>query len=335
MTLQPFAHFLVSSLLFLWRPCSANKPGIVGLWSDSECNSKGATSHFGQPDPIKLHFSLEPDICGVPGATVHSYRVEQLAVCDNGTEANFSIYHRDNCTADPTDEDPDPMMVKRRIEVEERQFIDADGNSLVGSCLALVEFNSLAFVCDRVDPDMERAKVASTLRPTSTFVTGTGTATRRATGTAAETQSQVAPSQVTGGPFAAVSPLTSRSSSVQSSPMTTPVQQRSSSSSGLSTGANAGVGIGCAAGLLVVAAVAFLMFRRYRIVRRAEEKSIEASGARENVPPHLGGASQNVLPELGGASENVFTELGGASKRILPELGGGQKDKGKAPATYA
>lgn len=316
MAVQPFAPFLAFSLLFLWRPCSANQPGIVGLWSDSECNSKGTTSHFGQPDPIDLHFSLEPDICGVPGATVHSYRVEQLAVCDNGTEAIFTIYHRDNCMGDPTDEDPDPMMAKRRIEVEKRQFIDANGNNPVGSCLALVEFNSLAFVCDRVDPDMERAKVASTLRPTSTLVTGT------ATGTAAETEAQATRSQVTGGPFVVVSPFASRTGSVRSSPIATsptatsstatspiaippttpPSRQKSSSSSRLSTGASAGVGIGCAAGLLVVAAVAFLLFRRYRIVRRADERSTEASGASESV---------------------------------LPAVGGGQKEKGKAPAIYA
>ncbi|KAL9046714.1 MAG: hypothetical protein Q9214_000518 [Letrouitia sp. 1 TL-2023] len=325
MALQPFALFLAFSLLFLWRACSANQPGIVGLWSDSECNSKGETSHFGQPDPIDLNFSLEPDICGVPGATVHSYRVKQLAVCDNGTQPIFTIYHRDNCTGDPTDEDqdPNPTVAKRRIEVEERQFTDTDGNSLVGSCLALVEFNSLAFVCDRVDPDMGRAKVASTLRSTSTFVTGvtstlrsastfvTGAATRTATGTAVDTEAQATRSQVTGEPFVVVSPFASRSGSVRSSPMATPpttppatplLQQKSSSSPRLSTGASAGVGIGCAAGLLVVAAAAFLLFRRYRIVRRADERSTETSGASENVPP---------------------------------ALESGQREKDKAPAIYA
>ncbi|KAL9608451.1 MAG: hypothetical protein Q9167_006719 [Letrouitia subvulpina] len=301
MVLQLLTPLFACSLLFLWRPGSANPPGIVGLWSDSECNSKGTTSHFGQPDPINLNFSVEPDICGIPGATVHSYRVKQLAICDNGTEASFRIYHRDNCTGDPTDEDPDPITAKRGFEVEMRQFTDADGDNLVGSCLALVEFNSLAFVCDRVDPDMGRAKVASTLRSTSTFVT------KATTGTTVETKAQTTRSQAIGGSFVVVSPSAPKSNSVRSSPVATapanlPLQQESSSSSRLSTGASAGVGIGCAAGLLVVAAAAFLLFRRYRITRRTDEKSTEPSGASENIPPAMGGR---------------------------------QREKGKAPAIYA
>ena len=86
---------------------AVSQQGRVGLWSDSECNSKSrVTSNFGEPDPIALNFTLLPDSCGVPGATVHSYRVLQKAICANGSTATFSAYNSNNCTADPTDENP-------------------------------------------------------------------------------------------------------------------------------------------------------------------------------------------------------------------------------------
>ncbi|KAM0803693.1 hypothetical protein BDR22DRAFT_886523 [Usnea florida] len=79
-----------------------------GLWSDSECYSKsGATSNFGEPDPLVLNFTLCPDVCGVPGATVHSYRVWRNAIYANGSIASFNYFSSNNCAA------PAPNLKRR------------------------------------------------------------------------------------------------------------------------------------------------------------------------------------------------------------------------------
>lgn len=117
----------LSSLYF--KANAVSQPGKIGLWSDSECNSKsGLTSNFGEPDPIALNFTLLPDVCGVPGDTVHSYLVAQSATCANGTTATFEYYDSNNCTADPTDEDPDPGSLKR---IMNRQGVEGMEGSFV------------------------------------------------------------------------------------------------------------------------------------------------------------------------------------------------------------
>lgn len=76
----------------------------------SECNSKtGDISSLGEPDPIALleFYSLH-DVCGIPGATVHSYRVLQKATCSRDTTTMFNYHDSNNCIADPTDEDSNP-----------------------------------------------------------------------------------------------------------------------------------------------------------------------------------------------------------------------------------
>ena len=159
MVLSPISFLIL--LLLSPVAYSQTKQGIVGLWSDSECNSFGDTSDFGQQDPIDLNFTLDPDRCGVPGATVHSYRIRQNAVCANGTGADFVYYESKDCSAEPTDENPDGRgKLKRESHIIPRQRSNS-GDSLVGSCLALIAFNSLAFVCNGVSYD--NAKIISTL----------------------------------------------------------------------------------------------------------------------------------------------------------------------------
>ncbi|KAL9631106.1 MAG: hypothetical protein Q9164_006071 [Protoblastenia rupestris] len=159
MFLSPISFLTL--LLFSPIAFSQTTQGIIGLWSDSECNSFGDTSDFGQQDPIDLNFTLDPDRCGVPGATVHSYRIRQNAVCANGTGADFVYYESKDCSAEPTDENPDGRRkLKRGSQIISRQRSN-DGDRLVGSCLALIAFNSLAFVCDGVSYD--NAKIISTL----------------------------------------------------------------------------------------------------------------------------------------------------------------------------
>lgn len=129
-------YILLLTLFSLCRKTSAtSQQGRIGLWSDSECNSKsGNTSNFGEPDPIALNFTLSPSVCGIPGATVHSYRVLQKATCSNGTIAIFNYYNSNNCSADPTDEDLKPGLAER---MKDRRDV-----SLYGQYLALVAFNT-------------------------------------------------------------------------------------------------------------------------------------------------------------------------------------------------
>ena len=231
---------------------AASQQGIVGLWSDSECNSKsGLTSNFGQPDPIALNFTLSPDVCGVPGATVHSYRVSQAAICANGTTAFPHYYNRNNCTADPTDEDPNPGLAKR---VKNRRQSSSD---LVGECLGLVAFNSFAFVCEGLAPRNVKINSlpASAFSSTISSALSTLMPTSFSNQSATETISSALNSSATGS-SATISPARSL-----------PTTSSSGSKSRLSAGASAGIGVGCAVGVLAVAALCFFFFRSHKVVR--------------------------------------------------------------------
>ena len=242
-------------LTLLFSCCKVNaasQQGIVGLWSDSECNSKsGLTSSFGQPDPIALNFTLSPDVCGVPGATVHSYRVSQAAICANGTTAFPNYYNRNNCTADPTDEDPNPGLAKR---VKNRRQSSSD---LVGECLGLVAFNSFAFVCEGLAPRNVKINSlpASAFSSTISSALSTLMPTSFSNQSATETISSALNSSATGS-SATISPARSL-----------PTTSNSGSKSRLSAGASAGIGVGCAVGVLAVAALCFFFFRTYKVVR--------------------------------------------------------------------
>ncbi len=73
-----------------------------------------------------------------------------MATCSNGTTSSFNFYDSRNCTVDPTDENPHPTLTPRD-----------GGSDMPGQCLALVAFNSLAFVCEGVSK--KNAKIIPTL----------------------------------------------------------------------------------------------------------------------------------------------------------------------------
>ena len=233
---------LFLTLLSLFCKIDAvSQQGRVGLWSDSECNSKStATSNFGEQDPIALNFTLLPDSCGVPGATVHSYRVLQKAICANGSTATFSYYNSNNCTADPTDENPNPGLVKR-IKNRRQSVLD-------GECLALIAFNSLAFICEGVTPHNFKVNSLSTsiVAPTSTSSSTVPLGSSTFTSTSFSNQS-----------------ATAKNSSARSSP----TGANLGSKPGLPAGTSAGVGVGSAIGVLAIAALCFFLFRRHSIAK--------------------------------------------------------------------
>ena len=239
---------------------SQQRIGIIGLWSDSECNSKATgdagTSHFGEQDPINLNFMLSPDQCGVPGATVHSYLVRQMATCSNGSTSSFNYYDSSNCTVDPTDEDPQPTLAPRD-----------GGTDFTGECLALIAFNSLAFVCDGVSKDNQKvnsitASSAAISTAQDTFPNATsasdGASSVNPTASAA-TVSSIPKSASSSLPstFAASSTFLAKggsiSSNLSSSTRSSPATHGQGSKASISAGASAGIGVGsavAAAGLL-------------------------------------------------------------------------------------
>ena len=241
-------HILFLTLLFsCCKVNAASQQGKVSLWSDSECNSKsGLTSNFGQPDPIALNFTLSPDVCGVPGATVHSYRVLQAATCANGTTAALHYYNRNNCTADPTDENPNPGLAKR---VKNRR---QSSSVLDGECLALVAFNSFAFVCEGLDA--RNVKINSL--PASAFSSTISSALSTLTSTSFSNHSATATISSAQNSSATISPARSL-----------PTTSSSGSKSRLSAGTSAGIGVGYAVGVLAIAALCFFFFRSYKVVR--------------------------------------------------------------------
>ena len=303
-------RILSLTLLFsCYKVNAASQQGRVGLWSDSECNSKsGLTSNFGQPDPIALNFTLSPDVCGVPGATVHSYRVLQAATCANGTTAALNYYNRNNCTADPTDEDPNPGLAKR---VKNRR---QSSSVLDGECLALVAFNSFAFVCEGVAPrdvkinSLPASAFSSTISSALSTLVSTSFSNHSATATISSAQNSSATDS-----SATISPARS-----------IPTISSSGSKSRLSAGASAGIGVGCAVGVLAIAALCFFFFRSYKVVRiDHNERSEQGSGnpamtsssnrgviAHEVGPPSIHEAGVGQSHEIEGVATDTVHEAG-------------------------
>ena len=291
-------HILFFTLLFsCCKVNAASQQGKVSLWSDSECNSKsGLTSNFGQPDPIALNFTLSPDVCGVPGATVHSYRVVQAATCANGTTAAPDYYNRNNCTADPTDENPNPGLAKR---VKNRR---QSSSVLDGECLALVAFNSFAFVCEGLDA--RNVKINSL--PASAFSSTISSALSTLTSTSFSNHSATATISSAQNSSATISPARSL-----------PTTSSSGSKSRPSAGTSAGIGVGCAVGVLVIAALCFFFFRTYKVVR------IDNTGRSE---PWSGNPAMTSSSDRGG----IAHEVGAPS---IYEAGVGQSHETEGVAT--
>lgn len=306
-------YILLLTLLSLYCKVNAtSQQGRIGLWSDSECNSKsGDTSNFGEQDPIALNFTLLADVCGVPGATVHSYRVLQNATCANGTTAGFDYYNSNNCTADPTDENPNPGLAKR--------MKDRRDSTVDGECLALVAFNSLAFVCDGVTPRNEKVNTLST--------------------------SAIVPTAASASPFPSVS-FTIISTSASNQSATTPrssatipsTTSSQSSKPALSAGASAGIGVGSAIGVLAIAALCFFCFRRratgstnqgngHTELSSANAAMTSASGTRGTAyetgigqPHEIGGNAIGNVHEAGTDSE--IHEIAGQRMNLVHEFYG-------------
>lgn len=128
---------LISLFLISLPLISAASQGSVSLWSDSSCQP-GATPNFGEQDPVALNYTLSADVCGNPGAASHSYIVNSRPTCANGTVAAFAFYSTTDCTL-PSDAKAFPDM---------NSFNPS--TTFDGLCLALVVFNSVAFICDGI-----------------------------------------------------------------------------------------------------------------------------------------------------------------------------------------
>lgn len=126
---------LIPLFLTLLPLTSAASQGSLSLWSDSSCQP-GATSNFGERDPVALNYTLSADVCGNPGANVHSYIVNSRPTCANGTVAAFAFYSTANCVL-PSNAEWSSGMHTFRLSTEYDE-----------KCLALVEFSSVAFICD-------------------------------------------------------------------------------------------------------------------------------------------------------------------------------------------
>ncbi len=127
---------LISLLLSLLVPLvyAASEQGVVSLWSDSSCGS-GATTNHGERDPVALNYTLSVDVCGIPGVTYRSFRIYQRPACGSGVLAVSAFYGNTDCKNDGYGFGP--------IISIDRQ----PGHYNSGDCLALEDFNSLAFLC--------------------------------------------------------------------------------------------------------------------------------------------------------------------------------------------
>ena len=195
----------------------------------------------------------------------------------------FSYFNSNNCTADPTDEDPNPGLPKRR---KDRRDNDV---RLDGECLALIAFNSLAFVCKGIAPNSKKVISLST----SSIVLPT-------------------PSSVTNSTSSHPS-ATANISSTTNAPATS--QQGSKAS--LSANASAGIGVGSAVGVLAIAALCFFCFRRRTIANskhdngRLEPLSASAAMRSATGPWNVAyEAGDSQIHEAGGVAVNTVHEVG-------------------------
>ncbi|KAI4171634.1 MAG: hypothetical protein LQ343_004112 [Gyalolechia ehrenbergii] len=113
---------------------AATGRGSVSLWSDSSCGDD-FTLAFSEPRIIDLNYTLPADTCHNLARSAHSYSVTKRPICNDGREADFSYYSSRDCPED---------------ETRSLSTTNVDGYSLDGLCLALVTFDSVAFVCEGV-----------------------------------------------------------------------------------------------------------------------------------------------------------------------------------------
>ena len=171
----------------------------------------------------------------------------------------FNYYDSNNCTADPTDEDPNPGLAKRKKSRRD------GGNDLDGVCLALIAFNSLAFICDGVAPHNDKVlsrsttAVAPTTASSSTIPSimsmfiSISYSNRSATETTfSATRSPATTSSATRSPATI--------SSATSAPATSaPARSSLAAKVGLFAGTKSGSGVGSATWVFAIAALSFML----------------------------------------------------------------------------
>ncbi|KAL8677439.1 MAG: hypothetical protein Q9186_006125 [Xanthomendoza sp. 1 TL-2023] len=117
--------------------------GSISLFTDSGCNEfDDDFSTTSQPPTITLNHTSPADKCYTLPRSAHSYRIDHRPTCANGTIAGFGYYHGDNCLVTG-----DLGSAFNAVDSCDNGY-DCTAND--GQCLALVEFKSIAFVCDGV-----------------------------------------------------------------------------------------------------------------------------------------------------------------------------------------
>ena len=251
-------------LLFFTYVCAVaaqQKEGILSLWSDSGCNSKGSTPHFSEPDPIALNFTLGPDTCGVAGAAVHSYKIQRYAVCDDGVNSGFTYWDRDNCTQNPTDENPDPARGDQTFASSGR-----GGREFVDQCLALTAFNSFVFYCAGVSERTKYNNIVVSSPAASNAPYSPPSSTEISPD---DTPSPLIPTPTTGS--------NSSNQSITTGQASPPVRPPSP----LTAGESAGIGVGTAFGTLALLILSAILWLKWRRAKSRGEASEEVSSGNE------------------------------------------------------
>ncbi|MCJ1433248.1 hypothetical protein MMC27_002607 [Xylographa pallens] len=126
-TLSLLTLLLPSTLVF------AVSTGSVSLFSDAGC----------QKAVFANNYTVAPDICGSPGPVVsfdsgyNSFIVDSRPTCANGTQGSFALYTDASC--------------KTLYQIHPAgETIEGTGESLDGICLGMVEYLSVAFLCNGI-----------------------------------------------------------------------------------------------------------------------------------------------------------------------------------------
>ncbi|KAL8837769.1 MAG: hypothetical protein Q9170_002387 [Blastenia crenularia] len=170
------------SLLLLYlnphTALAAYGSGSVSLWSNSDC-ARGDTLAFTTPVVIALNYTLPADQCHSLDRAAHSYIVDSRPVCTDGNVADFAYFSGQDCQEGSSDDGAGPAY-----SGDNPGGLTTGGFSLDDECLALVEFNSFAFVCEGVGKGDESATSKTAAQPSSSAATASETTAVEATPTA-------------------------------------------------------------------------------------------------------------------------------------------------------
>ena len=139
---SPFSAF---GTLFLWVICfdslalAVFNQGSVSFWSSSDCAQGDSL--------IVQNYTLSADTCGNLPRAVHSYRVDHRPACSDGTTAAFAYFAGQVCESEGYGSAFDNVL---------------DTDDTDGECLALVDFYSVAFICQGLDGDVDGCDAEAT-----------------------------------------------------------------------------------------------------------------------------------------------------------------------------